>query len=333
VNYQTLFDPASEALPQGGGLPNTLRPIKELPDVLDVVAVISNPVRYMSRYNLYRAFERMVANAGARLTTVEIAYANRPFEVTEAGNPRHLQLRSSFELWHKENMINLAVQVLPRDWRHVAWVDADVSFARPDWVQECMQQLQHYPVIQMFSHSLNLAPNFEALGGPRKSFMAAFRDGDPLDGSYQGGLPHPGFAWAARREAINALGGLIDIAILGSADLHMARALVGDVERALPHGISPGYVEQLRLWQDRADRYIQRNVGVMDGLVLHYWHGSRRNRFYNDRWKILVDTQYDPELDLKRDWQGLYMLTDRSQALRDGIRRYFRSRHEDSIDL
>jgi len=57
------------------------------------------------------------------------------------------------------------------------------------------------------------------------------------------------------------------------------------------------------------------------------------DRHYSDRWKILVDNKYNPESDLKRDAQGLYSLTDRSPGLRDGIRTYFRSRNEDSIDL
>lgn len=347
--HTQLYDPTQQELLTGGGLSNHRAALQDIPEVLDVVAVISNPCRYESRYNLYRAWERYVRYSGARLTTVELAYGNRPFEITTAnksfdnqddelpqpgaGSVQHIQLRTGHELWHKENMVNVGIARLPRDWKYVAWVDADVVFARPDWVQETLQQLQHYAVVQMFTHSLNLKPNYEAMGSPRKSFMAAYRDGDPLGGDSYSGLPHPGFAWAARRDAVNMLGGLLDTAILGSADLHMARALVGDVERGLPQGISAGYVEALTTWQDRALRHIQGNVGAMEGLCLHYWHGKRVDRRYNDRWKVLVDTQYDPEFDLKRDWQQLWQMTDRNAQLRDGIRRYFRARNEDSIDL
>jgi hypothetical protein len=35
-------------------------------------------------------------------------------------------------------------------------------------------------------------------------------------------------------------------------------------------------------------------------------------------------TGFDPDLDLKRDWQGLCQLTDRNRALRDGLRAYAR---------
>ena len=56
-----------------------------------------------------------------------------------------------------------------------------------------------------------------------------------------------------------------------------------------------------------------------------------------DRWKILTENQFNPNTDIKRDWQGLFQLEDhgdmRSIKLRDDIRKYFRARNEDSIDL
>jgi hypothetical protein len=47
----------------------------------------------------------------------------------------------------------------------------------------------------------------------------------------------------------------------------------------------------------------------------------------------LAQSGYDPEFDLKRDWQGLYQLTERSLILRDGIRQYARMRNEDSTEV
>ena len=129
---RTSYDPICEGLPVGGGLANHRKAISDFPGVLDVVAVVSNPCRYRSRYDLYRAFERHMHASGVRLTTVELAFGERPWEVTEPDNPRHVRLRTAYELWHKENLINLGVQHLPRDWKYVAWIDADVSFARPD---------------------------------------------------------------------------------------------------------------------------------------------------------------------------------------------------------
>lgn len=326
----------------GHGLQNHRRHIQPLAAPLDVVAVISNPVRYRSRYDLYRQFERMVLDAGARLTTVELAYGDRPFEIV-GHDPRtaYHGLRTKHELWHKENLINLGISRLPHDWSRVAWIDADVQFSRSDWVQETLQQLEHYAVVQMWSHAQDLGPNHEPL-----QLHTSFA-WDYLEGRC-GGLPdpyapkpkdpvnhwHPGYAWAATREALEGLGQLIQFAILGAGDNHMARALVGRVEEGLHPQIGRVYRERLLRWQHRADRHIRRNLGAVPGTLLHYHHGPKVARGYWSRWKILVSTNFNPDTDIERDWQGVLHLTndhtDRGRRLRDGIRRYFRSRNEDS---
>ncbi|WP_205249362.1 hypothetical protein, partial [Escherichia coli] len=91
------------------------------------------PVRYKSRYDLYKKFEKYVKDSGAILYTTEMAFGDRPFEITEANNHQHIQVRSFHELWHKENMLILAIANLPADWEYVAWVDADIVFSRRDW--------------------------------------------------------------------------------------------------------------------------------------------------------------------------------------------------------
>jgi hypothetical protein len=53
-----------------------------------------------------------VRSGGSDLYTAEVAFGERHFEVTEAGNPRHLQLRTTSEIWHKENALNLLIQRL-----------------------------------------------------------------------------------------------------------------------------------------------------------------------------------------------------------------------------
>jgi hypothetical protein len=113
----------------------------------------------------------------------------------------------------------------------------------------------------------------------------------------------------------------------------MAYALLGQVGKSFPVGIGKSYLNYWNRWQDRAERHIQRKVGVVNGTVNHYWHGSKQHRRYQDRWKILVGDAYDPDLDLKYDVQGVLQLTERNIKLRDDIIHYFSVRNEDSIDL
>lgn len=310
-------------------------------DPLYVITMISNPVRYRSRWRLYHDFAKRCAAAGAVLYTCEVAFGHREFSITSPDEPRHLQLRTSSELWHKENALNLLLSRLPLDWKYVAWVDADVSFARDDWANETLHQLQHHPVVQMFSEAQDLDPDSQSCG-PKQGFAYCYVHGMPRmdepcyesDGQGRAHFWHTGFAWAARREALDALGGLLDHCILGSADFHMAYSLIGEGLTTLANRreVSSRYKYLIDLWQQRAEKYVRRDLGYVPGLLLHHWHGPKAARRYVDRWQILTESGFDPDLDLKRDWQGLYQLTDRSAQLRDQLRAYFRQRNEDSVD-
>lgn len=308
-------------------------------DKLHVIAVISNPIRYSSRYALYERFAQFMKDNEPHVVfhPVELAFGRRPFELSSS----ELQLRTYDEIWHKENMINLMMQRLPPDWKYVAWIDADIEFQRKDWAVETMQQLQHYMVVQMFQSAIDLGPQGEVLGVPHYGFAYSYLSGrqrpqrDPRRGYYQYPHWHPGFAWAARREAIDGMGGLYDVSILGSSDHLMAWSLIG--ENMLPNNMSAGYIKSLQDWQDKADRFVARDIGFVPGTITHFWHGKKKDRKYNDRWKILSDFNFDPYTDLKRDGQGLLILamdgSARMIGFRDAMRAYYRARHEDSVDL
>ncbi len=331
------------------------------PDRIDeplyVVVPIFNAPRYKSRWKLYQRFAKYVVDSGAILVTVEAAFGERQHaldgrapdgeaaEVTRGDRHIYVRVRTNHEMWIKENLINIGVRHLPADWKYVAWIDGDIIFARPNWVGEIIHQLQHFKFLQLFSFAQDLGPTYEASRQPWRGFVDSYLRGverPATPGGYYYYAPgklrawHPGYAWACTRDAFDAVGGLIDFAILGSGDTHMAWALIGEVERVVPPGMSPDYMARLLEWQNRAEQHIRRNIGVMSGLLLHYWHGRKRDRGYQDRWKILVKNQYQPSLDLKPDWQGVHQLVDRleprSLALRDEIRQYARSRNEDSID-
>jgi hypothetical protein len=261
--------------------------ITPFPAKLNVVTTLSNPVRSRNRYHNYWLFEKAVQCAGAVLWTAEIAFGDRPFEVTQPDNPHHLQLRTRDELWHKENALNLMMARIPRDEKcgetYVAWVDADVTFSRPDWAQETLQLLQHYDVIQMFSHAQDLDHDESPMEyNLHQGFMYLYHKmlADPLvfaevadqedwDAYYPGfgqpGTPkggaymHPGYAWAARMSSLEKVGMLMDWPILGSADWHMAWGLIGQMKTHIVPALSHNYQLWCAEWQNRAEQLIKRN--------------------------------------------------------------------------
>jgi hypothetical protein len=353
-------------------------------DEFYVIAVISNPIRYKSRWRLFKEFQQHMKDMGAQLLIVEQAFGRREPQVcmdhhhsdhdttkiidknrngiddryedvnavkfwqepVPSHDPFHLVIRTNAELWHKENMINLGIQHLTKirpKWKYVAWVDGDIIFQRRDIISETAHQLQHYDIVQMFSHVVDMGPEYQPIN-TYNGFMWSYMENDryppigPGNGGYyqyKPGFWHPGFAWAATRDAMERLS-LFDKGILGAGDHHMALCLIGQGKKSLPGSISKGYRDAVLSWEAQAQHEIKRNVGYVPGLITHNWHGSKKHRKYIERWSVITKNNFDPVKDLIRDNQGLYRLNmsygNRSIRLRDDIRAYFRSRNEDSID-
>lgn len=311
-----------------------------------IITMIMNPIRFESRHRIYHEWMEVMKHSGANIVTCELAFGNRPFMVTNKDNPNHVQLRSLDEVWLKENALNCTINYITQTWpdaREFAWIDADVFPMRTarDWIDETWHALQHYHFVQMFEYAMNLDPNYNTHGGKQASFLSAYVKSGYIPPTPEGDWyyykhGHPGYAWAATREALDWTGGLFDLGILGAGDRHMALALIHMVEHSFPHDITSGYVTELLRWQNRCKQYIKKDVGFVPGTIAHQWHGDKKFRRYKDRWRILADQKYDPRVDLRRDTHGLFQLEvdvgdERQMRLRDLLRTYFRERNEDAI--
>ena len=304
-----------------------------------VLTVISNPMRFKSRYELYGRFIKRMEKAGAKVITCELALGNRSHEVTEKGNPLHVQVRSDDILWVKENLIQVASRRLPEEAAYIAWIDADTQFTRDDWLEEAVHQLQIYNVIQLHSHAIDLGPNGEPLQthqGWAYSYLNGVDPGPGSMGYYPtsggGTYLHPGYNLAMRRDVWDGIGGVYENAIIGSGDHHFAWALMGEVERSMPGHLSDGYKKDLFALQERCEAHAKRHIGYVPGTITHDWHGPKRSRKYNDRWSIVEKHHYDPHLDLKHNIQGVLELSARGERMRKDLVAYFGQRNEDSID-
>lgn len=297
---------------------------------LDVVAVYNNPLRWDSRKRLHDAFEQHMLDSGVRLTTVECAYGARPFELPDHPHINRVRVRAKTWIWLKENLINLGIAHLPHDWKYVGWIDADIMFRAPHWASDAVHALQHYEVIQPWANCYDLGPKDEHLEA-HASFCYLFRQGKPVMMPHQSPyrFGHPGYAWCATRQAIEWLGGLLEIGILGAGDHHMAGALVGLAYRSMPGGISDSYKRHVMQWQSRAMAHINKNIGFTYGTIEHSWHGRKSDRAYIERWKIITDNHYDPDTDIKYNSSRVLELAGNKPQLAFDIDLYFRQRSED----
>lgn len=291
--------------------------------ILYVVSVISNPAKFNTRYKLFNEFcDRMKKEKNVKLVTVELQQRARPFQTNA-----DIKLRTDHEIWYKENLINIAINNLPSNWEYVAWIDADIEFQNKNWVQDTLDQLQTYKIVQLFSHAIDLGAKQETLQ-VHIGFAYQHVNGEKWLGPKYSNW-HPGYAWACRRSAYDEIGGLMDFPILGSADHHMALGFIGLVEKYLNSKLNENYKKLCKIFQQRCDKYIVGNVGFVHGTIMHYFHGNKPDRQYQDRWKILINNDFDPLFDIKKDSNNLWQLESNKPKLRDEVIMYFRQRNED----
>jgi hypothetical protein len=324
---------------------------------LYVISVVSNPAGFESRYRLYREFakrmdqEEDVVHITVEMATGEItgrAFVDMVGPHSKPGRS-HIGLCSEHILWHKENMIEIARRSLPAEAKYVAWIDADITFINPHWVRDTIAALQEYAIVQPWSKVIDLDSSGEIMttsdsfcsmfvknGGktsPRKNPNSA-KYGKDNGGNYTyGRFWHPGYAWAIRRDVLDAIGGVMEFPILGSADHLMALALLGKSNRITNPKLSPGYITAIRDWEDMALQVINKNIGYVPGTIAHHFHGKKKDRGYDTRTQVLIDYQFNPYTDLRKNRGGILELVldnDRQRGLSEALIKYFYSRNEDS---
>lgn len=237
---------------------------------------------------------------------------------------KHLKFNSKSNLWIKENLVNKGFDSLPKTWKYAAWIDADISFLNKQWVDDTMSELQKSDLVQLWHSAINLGANGETIKVDKSFGFMAGGGGEPTK-VYDNW--HPGYAWACTRRFYNRIGSLIDWAILGSADRHMAMAMIGKVLQSGPGNMHPHYKVMLEEFQRRVKGL---HIGWVHGTIIHQWHGSLANRKYKERWDILTKNEYDPFLDIGTSKDGIIELTTRGKRLAPFINEYFTGRQEDS---
>ena len=297
---------------------------------LNVILVISNPCLYAKRYILLKEFVKRFEEEepDVNLFIVEMIYSNQKFIITNKNNKNHLQLKTDVPIWHKENMINLGVKyLLPKNYKAFAWIDADIEFDSSSWVKDTLKILNGCKdVVQIFSHCLDMDNEKNNLN-IFNSFGYSFNKNKKYTTK---GIDywHPGFAWAITRKAYEKIGGLYDKGVLGSGDSIMALSLIKKAKLMNNNNYHDDYNNSMLEYQKNASNL---RLGYTPGIIRHYYHGSKQNRQYTERWKILMNHKFSPINHLKYDDKGILIPTeDFSEEFKEDIMNYFRERKEDN---
>jgi hypothetical protein len=239
--------------------------------------------------------------------TLELVYPGCEPEL-----PSAIHIRGKSVMFHKENLCRILETYIPLQFKKLAFLDADLIF-EDDWYEKASRALEYNQVVQLFSTCQWLDQNREVML-ERKSVLK-MREPD-WNSSY-----HPGFAWGFQREWYNRVG-FFDYAVSGSGDTLSAMQWL---QKRIPRhfkSLPPPVRKRYAVYCPKPPR-----ISCIDGTVQHLFHGSRENRQYTERHKMLdIDADIDDLLELKN---GLFEWKDESKNAI--FLKYFLSRNDDDI--
>ena len=123
------------------------------------------------------------------------------------------------------------------------------------------------------------------------------------------------------------MNGLFEVAVLGSGDNIMALSFINKGLKAVNEMSTDGYKDTISIFQSSCANL---RIGYVPGVIRHYFHGSKKNRKYTERWEILIKHNFDPYKHVAFNELGLMIPSPTCpKELLDDIMNYFKERNED----
>ena len=274
------------------------------------------------------------------MVAIELGY-DQQFDLESSDAEVLLQHSGADVMWQKERLLNIAMDALPVDCRYVVWIDCDVILQQTNLPAQIVRELEHKPLAQLFSLAHDLTPDASLdhwkiqSAAPRHSVASRVAQGmsaaaclgkhhpNPI------GIRSPGHAWVTRRELIDRHG-FYDACIVGGGDSAMACAAYGVYPEVIRlNSMNPWEVSHYLSWAEAFHESVQGNVGLIQGDLLHLWHGNPSDRRWFQRHSDLAPFDFDPATDIAHDETGCWRWNSAKPALHEYVRGYFVSRNED----
>lgn len=288
---------------------------------LAIIAVHFNPQRYCLPIRNYWEWRHHLGPLQANLTTVELSF-DGSFCIPDA---HHIDGKPNQVCWQKEAMINYAIrELLPDGCQYVAWIDHDLIFENQQWAEQTVRALRdRHDVVQLFDSWAHYDANgeFEHV----RNSWAARHLGNHHE--HDGPLA-PGGAWAARRDYLERIGGILANNVVGGGDQGACDAWTTYHSNYLS-SYSEGLHRNNEEWQRKAREAMHKPCGWIPGTVRHLYHGDRRNRLYTERHAILREHNFDPETDVRIGENGILEWCSDKPEMHRQLAEYFALRKED----
>jgi hypothetical protein len=250
---------------------------------------------------------------GLPVFVIELVFGDNAPEFKKA-----FHVRGDSHMFHKERLCRLLETRIPKRYKKIAFLDADVLFPDDKWYKETSELLNDHDVVQPFRTADWLDLSYKKAEDRRNSVV--MMPGPKWDFTY-----HPGFAWAFRREWYTKVG-FYDWAVSGSGDTlssaHWLNKTFPPTFKSLPLAMAASYEDYCKLPRPR--------ITFRAGAIQHLYHGARKNRQYSERHKFL-DVKQDIREMIVRNKDGVYEWVD--PHWNKVFEAYFKGRDDDDISM
>ena len=280
-----------------------------------ILFVLFNPAQTKRILMNYFYARSLLEKQGLPVFTIELIYEGRSPEVPDA-----FHVHSSSYMFHKENLYRILETKIPEKYTKLAFLDADVYFKDTTWYSQVSKLLKTHDVVQPFERAHWLDLTYKKTMLTRKTVVLNEK---PLwDFAF-----HPGFAWCMRRDWYRKVG-FFDYAVSGSGDTLSTAAWLDKTFPKNFQSLPPPLVSKYTEYKQNP---LPRITYLKDMDIYHLYHGSRNNRQYAERHKMLnlqgeILDYIEPnkegvwEWKTKEKWNPLYL-------------DYFKKRDDDDLSI
>jgi hypothetical protein len=245
--------------------------------------------------------------------TLELVFKDRTPEI-----PNAFHVYCDSFMFHKERMCRVLETKIPSKYKKLLFVDSDVIFLNSNWYTDISKLLDTHDVVQPFETCNWLDLTYTNVTLSRTSVL--FMKEKEWNYNY-----HPGFAWAFRREWYRKVG-FFDWALSGSGDTLSSAAWLG---KQLPNLFKSLPLSLKKAYSEFTTKPLPRITYYKGSKINHLYHGSKTNRQYVDRHKMIeMDEDIRTLITINKD--GMYEWVDKAKwnPLFLG---YFKNRIDDDV--
>lgn len=293
-----------------------------------VCSTFYNPTNSQLRIDNYKRFLSFIehSNLADDFYVVEILL---PDQQSILQGKSVYSVVSDSVLWHKESGLNYLFKKIQHDYEKVVVADTDVDL--PDgWVDQAIESLDKYEMVQLFSHINYLGPDNIVNEDIFKGVVYL----STMDHNSLGG--NSGAIVAYNMNYIKYMGGLFDKTLVGGGDYINILPFIEftKIKNIFEYFFDDICGEFLNYYA-RAFYYLnyiskKQKCGYLDVSANHYFHGKLNKRQYGVRNNIINKESFKDNITI--DANGLYCFIDNNCNLSQKIKEYFTNRC-DNIEL